>query len=135
MFARPRARAPRLGARPGEGQRERRLFFPRRLRQDSGATVVASALRPPRAAAVLWESGRAGWRGSRCRQSGARRGGGGRGEGGGGGRSGGSRRSSSLLPSAVAVDHLQVFGGTGCSEWEIEKAPLTPLFLLRKRER
>ena len=62
-------------------------------------------------------------------------GGGGRGEGGGGGRSGGSRRSSSLLPSAVAVDHLQVFGGTGCSEWEIEKAPLTPLFLLRKRER
>lgn len=81
MFARPRARARRLGARPGEGQRERRLFLPRRLRQDSGATVVASALRPPRAAAVLLESGRAGWRGSRCRQSGARRGGGGRGEG------------------------------------------------------
>lgn len=116
MFARPRARAPRLGARPGEGQRERRLFSPRRLRQDLGATVVASALRPPRAAAVLLESGRAGWRGSRCGQSGARRGGGGRGEGGSGGRSGGS-------PSAVAVDHLQVFGGTAVLSGKQKKHP------------
>lgn len=128
MFARPRARAPRLGARPGEGQRERRLFSPRRLRQDLGATVVASALRPPRAAAVLLESGRAGWRGSRCRQSGARRGGGGRGEGGSGGRSGGSPRSSSLRPSAVAVDHLQVFGGTAVLSGKQKKHPPPSLF-------
>ena len=77
MFARPRARAPRLGARPGEGQRERRLFSARRLRQDSGATVVASydpqeplpgrwrgtrglARLPPQA-----ERGEEGWRGKR----------------------------------------------------------------------